>query len=220
MLEGDILLPSLELPKLDIRCLIEVSAIPVNLVVWRTTNATVANCRNSCFAPTIGVTIQSFAVDVMHCLHLGTWKSFFCVACGWFILLGDAWNTGATTQKQLLAVGFLKFRSELNAWYARERKRIGEDRVYAVNNFSLHMLRMLPTRRWPQRQRRQVRYLVFPPGNFNACRQSALEPKAWHCWLSAALFGTMASSSVLSMLPRLPSSIGRLQAFLRVQIGF
>ena len=86
-----------------------------------------------------GISVQTVALDAMHCLHLGTWKAF-CMTCIWWCLLEDIWRTGATTQLDLVEQGFARFKTELMRWYEQERRRIGEGKVYAVQTFTLRML--------------------------------------------------------------------------------
>ena len=139
LLARDRLAPSTDLPNLDIRCLGDVQSFPVVLTFWRKDNATVAKWRNPLFTELTGISVETFALDVMHCLHLGTWKAF-CMTCIWWLLLEDAWGTGATTQHDLVDMGFARFKAELYRWYEQERRRLGQQNVYSVQKFTLRML--------------------------------------------------------------------------------
>lgn len=131
--------PSATLPGLGIRGTRLISTFPVDLTFWRGTNATVAKRQNPLFSLDLSVTLQSFALDVMHCLNLGTYKAF-AMTCIWWCLLADVWATGAGTQTELVAQGFLRFTADLGAWYAAERNRVGACHVHVVQKFTLRML--------------------------------------------------------------------------------
>ena len=82
---------------------------------WRLDKATAAKWRNPLFDDEIGITCETFALDVLHVLNLGCLKAFV-MTCIWSRLLRDLWNTGATTQADLIEQGFDRFQTDLKSW--------------------------------------------------------------------------------------------------------
>eukprot|EP00974_Lingulodinium_polyedra_P022651 2188207-Lingulodinium_polyedra.AAC.1 len=64
-------MPNCALPGLAILNVVAITRRPVDLSFWRPANTTVNKRRNPIFAETLGVTIQSFALDVSHALNSG-----------------------------------------------------------------------------------------------------------------------------------------------------
>jgi hypothetical protein len=78
LLENDRLEPS---PLLSNVAKFEGLTPPFEVMFWRSANETIAKHRNPLFSVP-GVTISSFAIDALHTLHLGVWKTIVVLRCG------------------------------------------------------------------------------------------------------------------------------------------
>ena len=136
---GDLLVPSMALPDLDVRRVQDIRVFPVEVKFWRRANQTVATRCNPFLGAEVGITLESFRIDTLHTLHLGTWKAF-CMTCVWAFILGDVWETKAPNQEMLIRRSFDAFRRENALWNASERKRLGHNKVYEVQRWTMPML--------------------------------------------------------------------------------
>ena len=122
---GDRLEPSADLPNIgDFEAL--VSRLPARVVFWRRDNNTVALHRNPIFSVP-GVSIQSMAIDVLHTLHLGVFKTY-CWATLRGLIAADAWSVGTCTVDVRDQLSVARCRVELLGWY-KDRKKITSRRT-------------------------------------------------------------------------------------------
>ena len=126
LVAGDRLEPSPTLP--DTGTFGSLEVFPVEVVFWRRGQETITMRRNPLFAPSIGVSIESFLVDVLHSLYLGTLKSW-CANAIWEIIWADAYSVGAgKTQSERAHLTVSLLESELFSFYARwKSENVGRD---------------------------------------------------------------------------------------------
>ena len=136
--EGDRLEPSDVLP--NIRHFEYLSSqLPVTVVFWRRENDTLALHRNPLFRTDLGITIQCFAIDVMHTLHLGVFKAY-CWSVLWRLIDCDVWNVGAVAAdvRGTLSVG--RCRNELFSWCRDMKSSAPDEPLYELGDLTLGML--------------------------------------------------------------------------------
>ena len=90
LLKGDRLEPSTVLPDVGMFGTLRIDpALPITVIFWRVGEETLARHRNPILDPALGVSVvRSIAIDTLHTLHLGVFKSWVKVVL-WKLLLSD-----------------------------------------------------------------------------------------------------------------------------------
>ena len=117
LLAGDRLEPSHLLPNVSE---LELLVPPFMVLFWRQSNETITRRRHPLFN-VLGVTSQSLSSDVLHMLHLGTFKAYCCASI-WHLINADVFDTAATNAETRQALTVQRLRHELFAWYKHERE--------------------------------------------------------------------------------------------------
>ena len=87
--KGDRLGPSGSLP--DVGALEKVDNFPLEVAFWRSDKQAMTHHRNPIFRKDMGIGMKLFAVDIMHCLHLGAVQVYLALAV-WCILSSNAFG--------------------------------------------------------------------------------------------------------------------------------
>lgn len=129
LLAGDRLEPSEAVP--DIGAVDATSQFPLELTFWRTSVQRGVLHRMPLFTPLLGLSPDSFALDLLHTLHLGIMNRYVC-CCIWRLFRADVWNVvaagAAHTADEALQMNCMRFRADLFDWYrARQRAHPAEN---------------------------------------------------------------------------------------------
>ena len=124
---GDRLEPSVALR--DVHKFGSLTDFPVDVIFWRCCLETRARHRNPLLCEELGITMQTFLVDVLHALFLGVIKEF-CMQLAWELIECDAWGVGAgRPHDELVAISVERMCTELFSWYDRHAQEHPEDDV-------------------------------------------------------------------------------------------
>ena len=104
---------------------------------WRKGYTTRAKWCNVLFDPSIGITVDSLAIDILHTLHLGVGKSF-CMAAIWHLISSDVWKRGNIDVADRDMLGVLDICRELWAWYSAEAK--GSRTIHRLEDLTVGMI--------------------------------------------------------------------------------
>ena len=112
----------------------KIDAYPAVVLFWRVYRQTAAHHRNPLFDKKIGITLNSFAIDTLHTLHLGVFKAFVSAAI-WALVLNDVFDVGLGSQSQRHQLSFARIKHELYQWY----KIHNTPKVYRLSTFHMSM---------------------------------------------------------------------------------
>ena len=115
------------------------SRLPVTVTFWRRQNNTAAVHRNPLFNARTGLSVQNLAIDVLHTLHLGVFKSY-CTTALWSLIQADAWNTREPTAEVSDKLNVARCRVELMTWYKEKQRADPDARIYELSDLTLSML--------------------------------------------------------------------------------
>lgn len=126
---GDRLEPSLSVP--DIGQVESATSFPLELTFWRTPCQKSVLHRMPLFNGRLGISTDSFALDLLHTLHLGIMNRYVC-CCIWSFFAADIWHVraagAATTEAEATQLNVLRLRADLWDWYrARQRSHPSEN---------------------------------------------------------------------------------------------
>jgi hypothetical protein len=111
---------------------------PFQVVFWRSQNEPI--CKHRCEVFSIpGVTLLSLAIDILHTLHLGVYKSY-CMTAIWACIDKDVWNTNALSADVRVASSCRRLREDLFAWYKQKRRDDPEEPLYVLSDLTPNMI--------------------------------------------------------------------------------
>ena len=118
---------------------------PTLVQFWRATRDERAYHRNPLIDPSIGTSLHTFSIDILHCLHLGFFKAW-ASSVVWTILLANIFNVNAPLQDDRVRLGLQQLQSHLNDFY-REQKRAGKKDITTIGDLTPGMIgtRSAPT---------------------------------------------------------------------------
>ncbi len=119
LLSGDRLEPSPQLP--DIEAFDLVSSWPVQATFWRRSSEGGAMHRNPLFDANTGVTLDIIAVDTLHTLALGVFKTFVAFSF-WNLLASNIFSLPAMfNEEEKSQIVALRLQSRLRQFYSQNR---------------------------------------------------------------------------------------------------
>ena len=134
--QGDRLEPPIEL--LDVGKF-EKLQLPVTVIFWRSANQSITLHRNPIFSRSLGCTLETLALDVLHILHLGVFK-LYCMWVIWTSILANAYSVDAVGRESLVELSLRKLKIELDEWYKRQRRRFPDQPVYQIQELTPSMI--------------------------------------------------------------------------------
>lgn len=135
--KGDRLEPSVCLQ--DVGSL-ETAPTPLTVTFWRGECESRVKHRNPLVDSSLGITIGTLRVDLLHTLFLGTLKEF-CIDAVWELMLADAWGVGAgRSRDELLQYTAELICVELFAFYDKWRTRRPDEPLSLMQTFTLAMV--------------------------------------------------------------------------------
>lgn len=134
---GDRLEPTHQLP--DVAAFDQVAEFPATFTFWRVGNESLTRHRNPLFNGGARITPEHLAVDALHTLNLGVYKEF-CTTALWELILNDAWGTGDKNKAVLVESSVRHCRSELFAWYKKQKQDRPTEILYELQNLTEKML--------------------------------------------------------------------------------
>jgi hypothetical protein len=135
LLQGDRLEPSKALRDVGS---FETQVVPFEVTFWRPQNETACKHRCSLFA-ICGVSVETLAIDALHTLNLGVYKSF-CQAAIWQCIEADVWKIGTPNAEVLLSLSCGRLKQDLLAWYRRQRRDAPHVPLYEISDFTPSMV--------------------------------------------------------------------------------
>ena len=100
---------------------------PVVATFWRTSCETRAKHRNPLYNPAIGISVQLFLVDMLHCFYLGLLQTFSC-ALVWEMIICNCWNvTVHRNWDDLVTMSYRLLAVELNSFYDKWHRDGGKE---------------------------------------------------------------------------------------------
>ena len=108
--------------------------LPCRVLFWRAKSNTVTLRRNPLFSQLASVSVESLAIDALHCLHLGVFRDF-CTRALWVLISNDPWHVGGDDYMR-----FKQLRAELSHWYDVRKRNFPKDPLYAVRELRLTMI--------------------------------------------------------------------------------
>ena len=115
---------------------------PFTVLFWRARKTAVVHHRNPILSRELGLSYSMFAIDVLHCLHLGVFLVWITRVLHVLIEI-DAFGTHTTRKTDHLAGSALAIKARLDKWYPRYQKSLSESAkrgMTKVNFFSDKML--------------------------------------------------------------------------------
>lgn len=108
-------------------------ALPVRLTFWRRSAETATRHRNPLFKDPKVASVDLFAVDELHCIHLGIYN-FFVAATFSRVVDANIFQVSATNQETKRTLNVARLRAELMAWYTLRRREHPEEPVYPLQD--------------------------------------------------------------------------------------
>ena len=118
---GDRLEPCVALPDIGAFDELRGNDFPKTCCFWRVSAETISHHRNPLFDVSLGVTMSSVTVDMLHTLHLGVFMAF-CRYVIWVLLDCGCWDPPQGTEPERLQVAVMCMRAELWRWYGERAK--------------------------------------------------------------------------------------------------
>ena len=94
---------------------------PTWVLFWRSSLTSWVKHRCPLLEPRLGLGIESFAIDTLHCLHLGVWLTIVRTLF-WRLFSKDAWGVRGSAA-EIVQVSVLRLRNEIVSWYKEPRVR-------------------------------------------------------------------------------------------------
>ena len=137
---GDRLEPSHSLPDVGKFDILSDADFPKRVCFWRVSEETVCHhYRNPLFDESIGITMASITVDVLHTLHLGAFL-VFCRYIIWELLGAGCWHPNQGTEAEKVQVAVLAMRAELWRWYSERHKKYPLENLTRLADLTPKML--------------------------------------------------------------------------------
>jgi len=128
-------------PSANLRDVAEYDSLPLpsEVVFWRCSSEASTKHRNPMFSRSLGVTLSSMVVDMLHALHLGVLQKY--VAFVWWSLIWrNAWSVTATNEEELIVLSVHRLRADLYAWYPSYTFGEGGPNATKLSDLSLKTL--------------------------------------------------------------------------------
>ena len=133
---------------------------PVFVSFWRTSAERGVRHRCPLLSEELGVSLATFAVDQLHCLNLGVLKEYVTTVF-WTLLDNNIYgidNRAPASERH--ALGILRLRHDLFAWYDKRKKEFPDESIYRMQNLTV---KMLGTRKSPSLRAKaaETKFLLF-----------------------------------------------------------
>ena len=138
--KGDRLEPCANLP--DVGAFEELATFPVEIVWWRPAAETSARHRNPLLSASIGVSLRTIVVDLLHTMHLGVLHRYVRSAL-WHMIDAGVWRVpqeAASDAEARLTLTTLQMRAELLAWYRERDRRFPDEGLTPVQDWTPAMI--------------------------------------------------------------------------------
>eukprot|EP00959_Pyramimonas_sp_CCMP1952_P454458 9469938-Pyramimonas_sp.AAC.1 len=115
---------------------------PFLVCFWRESNEERVHHRNPLLDPRLGISVLTFSIDEMHCVHLGIAKVYAGTVI-WRMLLNNVFGFSNLTRKEdKIRVGLRRIKLLLDDWYPEERERRGvrEDQISRIGDLTEGMI--------------------------------------------------------------------------------
>ena len=98
------------------------------VLFWRIPALVTVHHRHPLLSDELGTSLDNFAIDIMHTLHLGVWLAWNHRAL-WALLRANVYNTRTTRQADDMLVSLGSLMQRLHDWYPIYAKTLSPDRV-------------------------------------------------------------------------------------------
>jgi hypothetical protein len=114
--------------------------LPARVLFWRSSRNTITKHRCPLFSSTLGITIMSLVIDILHALNLGVYQQY-CADMLWAIVRADCFRVGPTkAMDERLQLSAMRIRSALFSWYTSQATSHPDDHIHELQDFTAEMM--------------------------------------------------------------------------------